>query len=134
MKLGAPKRKNKYNARRRFAFGEWFDSQAEYDYMCVLLLLKSAQKIIWFAHHPGRIELAPGITYEPDFIVMDPDLSVYYVEVKGIQQATWLIKKKLWLSNGPRPLKVVKQRKHLMFDLIGEVKPVCRPERIQLTL
>ena len=129
-----PIRKNKYNNRRRFAFGEWFDSEAEYDYHCVLLLLKLAKKIIWFVHHPGRIELVQGVSYEPDYIVMDLGCAIYYVEVKGMQSATWKIKKALWARYGPAPLKVVKRYIHLRFDLIGEINPVSRPEIIQLTL
>lgn len=54
---------------------------------------------------------AAKILYKPDFKIMYKTIKeIVYVEAKGIETASWRIKRKLWMFYGPAPLLIYKAR------------------------
>lgn len=103
----APKRKNKYNARRVWVDGIAFDSQKEADYYMDLKLRARAGDIDGFAHH-GNMVVAEGegatrgTLYETDFIVFLPGGRYEIIDTKGIQTDVFKNKIKVLRNRYPR--------------------------------
>lgn len=98
--------RNKYGAVKTTYNGIVFDSKAEASFYSYLLPL---QKI-------GRIEkielqktftLYAGIKYRADFVITMKGGAVRYIDIKGVETATFRLKKKLF-EKDVGPLEVVK--------------------------
>lgn len=109
MKLPRPK-KNKYNAVRNKHAGIWFDSEFEGSCYGYLKMRQMAGEIRELKHHPGSIYLSDAkIEYQPDFSWIENDGNyLWHGEAKGMETASWVIKKKLWVCYGPTPLAIFK--------------------------
>ena len=54
-----------------------------------------------------QVRLPGKVIYKPDFSAVNTTTKeVEYFEAKGFETATWRIKRKLWISNGPGKLHV----------------------------
>lgn len=60
-----------------------YDSKVEKAYAWRLELEKTAGRIHDYMHHPFRLRLARGVTYQPDFLVVRVDGVLELHEVKG---------------------------------------------------
>lgn len=90
-KSGTPKRGNKYNAKKVFADGIWFDSKAEAARYSDLFLLQRAGQISDLkVHH--KIVFETGVSWKIDFIYTERDITVYE-DVKGKLTADYRIKR-----------------------------------------
>lgn len=59
------------------------DSELELEYLKILEDWKYCGHIVDFRLKPGSIRLAKGCYYEPDFLVVQNDMTIEYHEVKG---------------------------------------------------
>jgi hypothetical protein len=98
--------KGKYNARRCFYNGAYYDSTFEATYAMQLDWRKRAKDIKdWDRQYPVRIEIGGEhiLTTRVDFRVHENDGSYTLVETKGFETPDYKIKKKLievvWLKN-----------------------------------
>ena len=83
-------KRSKYGARKT----NGYDSKAEANYAARLGVLKQAGAIVdWLEQVP--VKLADGITYRVDFMVIDRDWTVRFVEVKGFETKEYKLKRKL---------------------------------------
>lgn len=90
------KRRNKFNAVRTGSYA----SKAEARYAEKLRAMKQAGVIEgWLEQVP--IKLADGVTYRVDFMVIERDGSVRFVEVKGHETEGWKIKSALIKAQRP---------------------------------
>lgn len=108
---GPKKKPNKFGARKTVIDGIKFDSQAEANYYCVLLLRQKAGEITKFDLQPvfvlqeaytdsqGRKHRA--LTYRADFRVYYPDGREEIVDVKGHRTREYINKIKILLSQNP---------------------------------
>ena len=60
-----------------------YDSKLEEQYAWYLELAKTAGRIRDYMHHPFRLRLGKGVTYQPDFLVVRVDDVIELHEVKG---------------------------------------------------
>lgn len=89
-----PKRGKYGNVRTEYK-GHVYDSKREAAHAGDLDLQKAAGEVIaWFAH--VVFPLAPGISYEADFVVILADWSVVVKDAKGARTKEYRIKKKLF--------------------------------------
>lgn len=103
----APKRRNKYNARKTWVDGIPFDSQKEADYYAELKLRVRAGEIDGFAHHGNMVvaegeDTTRGTLYETDFIVFLPGGRYEIIDTKGIQTDVFKNKIKVLRNRYPR--------------------------------
>jgi hypothetical protein len=77
LNLAAPKR-----ARALLPVRE-YDSKLEREYAWRLELEKTGGRIRDYKHHPFRLRLGRGVTYQPDFLVVRLDGVIELHEVKG---------------------------------------------------
>lgn len=102
----APKRRNKYNARRVWVDGIPFDSQKEADYYAELKLRVRAGEIDGFTHH-GNMVVAEGegnikgSLYETDFIVFLPGGRYEIIDTKGVETDVYKNKIKVLRNRYP---------------------------------
>jgi hypothetical protein len=88
-----PKIRHKYNSVKTELDGITFDSKLEASYYIYLKQLKMAGKVLFFLrqvpfHLPGKV------TYRVDFQVFTATGSVHFIDVKGMETAGFLLKKK----------------------------------------
>lgn len=81
------KKKNKYKAEQTYVDGYRFDSIKESEYYKKLKLRKRAGDIKYFLRQVP-LHLSPEVTYRIDFLVIDNEDRVSYVEVKGCMTST----------------------------------------------
>lgn len=85
-----------------------FDSKAEARRYEQLKLMCQSGEIVGFGRQPSFV-LPGNIRYRPDFIVCDSDGRIWVEDVKGIETASFKLKKKLWEeAYSWIPLKVVR--------------------------
>ena len=107
-KAKAPaKRKNKYNARRTWTDGIYFDSRKEAEYYARLKLLHKAGAIAGFLYH-GCIVVAEGVgsenraaLYETDFVILKKDGTYEIVDTKGVETDVFKLKVKALKARYP---------------------------------
>lgn len=100
--------KNKYNNVRCEYEGVTFDSKLERKRYIELQLMKQAKLIKWFNLQPSFL-LTGGIRYRPDFIVCGIDNTIWVEDSKGVENATFIMKRKMWAELYPTiELRVVK--------------------------
>ena len=85
--------RHKYNAQPTVVDEIRFDSKAEANYYSQLLIRKQAGEVVTFLrqvpfHLPG------GVRYVVDFLEFHADGTVHFVDVKGVETATFKAKKK----------------------------------------
>lgn len=104
-------RPNKYNAKKVQKAGIWFASRLESAVHDILLLQEKAGEIRDIKCQPQVYLTEAKIGYRPDFSYVDEKTGqTVYVEAKGVEVETWLIKKKLWKCYGLGPLFIFKGR------------------------
>jgi hypothetical protein len=82
--------KHKFRAVPTVVDGTRYASKREAAYAAQLANEKRAGKILgWIEQVPIRL---PGTKYVVDFVVFDADGTVRFVEVKGMETATWRAK------------------------------------------
>jgi len=100
---------SKYNARRVFDDGYWFDSAAEHRRYRELLLLQAAGKISALVVHPRFILIEPftyrgkrqrAETYSPDFVYTEDGRTIAE-DVKGARLPVYRLKSKLFMLKYP---------------------------------
>ena len=92
------KSRNKYNAKRVFLDGRWYDSIREAEVSCDLSNKMRAGQIAAIEYQP-TFELIPKpnrITYRADFRVKYPDGHVEIIDVKGVETDVFKIKAKMF--------------------------------------
>ncbi|MCK5017669.1 MAG: DUF1064 domain-containing protein [Candidatus Peribacteraceae bacterium] len=91
--LRLPRTKSKYRAVKAEVDGIKFDSKKEAKFYSDLKILKRAGMIKYFLMQvPFRI--TGGIKYKCDFMVVNPDDTIDYYDVKGFRTPVYKIKKK----------------------------------------
>lgn len=112
-------RRHKYNARRTFQDGQWFDSKREAGRYSELLLLQYAG-MISDLKRPGEYMVFPAYTrcdgkrirpikYRPDFEYLDTETGQRVVEdVKGIETQAFKLKRKLFEHRYGIVIRIVK--------------------------
>ncbi len=98
--------RHKYNAVRTEANGRTYDSKKEAEYAANLELKKRAGDVVfWLEQVP--LKLPGGVVYRCDFQEFRSDGTVAFVEVKGFENQTWKVKKRLVESLYPIKIEVV---------------------------
>jgi len=83
----------KYNATRTEYNGVKYDSKREAEYACTLDMLKQAGEVVqWLRQIP--FYLPGGVRYVCDFEVFWANGTVEFIDVKGMETATFKQKKK----------------------------------------
>lgn len=112
-------RRHKYNARRTFQDGQWFDSAREANRWNELHLMQRAELIVDL-NRPGDYEVFPAYTrsdgkrirsikYRPDFEYLDTETGQRVVEdVKGIETQVFKLKRKLFEHRYGIVIRIVK--------------------------
>ena len=119
----------KYKARRVEKAGISFASKLESAVHDILLLQEKAGEIQDIKIQPTTKITAAQIGYRPDFSYVDCKTGqTVYVEAKGVEVETWLLKKKLWRHYGLGPLFIYKGR-HTKPFLHEVIIPCCLPPR-----
>lgn len=102
--------KNKYGARKTWAFGIPTDSQKEADYLGNCILLCKAKALAGFLYH-GKILLVEGtdkehraVTYSPDFVLLKADGTYEIVDTKSDPTTTDLFKNNMKIMRERYPL------------------------------
>lgn len=104
------KRGNKFGAKRTVYNGWSYSSKAEAAYAQRLdLLIASGDVFIWLRQ--VGVDLGQDTRYHADFLVIEFDGNIYFVDVKGVETTSWKRTKKLWRKYGVLPLHVVKNGK-----------------------
>lgn len=104
------KQAHKYGAKPVTSNGQKFSSKLEYAVYQALVALQTAGEIKSIKLQEKVYLTEARILIKPDFTVTRPDDSIYYVEAKGKELATWNIKKRLWQFYGPAKLEVWKTK------------------------
>lgn len=104
---------SKYRNQKTEVDGIVFASKAEA--ALYVLLKKKSDKIFC---QPKVYLTKAKILYKPDFFVNDE-----YYEMKGVETASWKIKKRLWVHYGPGRLLIYKMRKGEP-ELVELINPV----------
>lgn len=102
-------RKNKYGAKRTTIDGIAFDSKAEAEYYCELLLQEKAGLIKLVELQPKIYLTDAKILYKADFLIEEPGKLVW-IDVKGHETPVFGIKKRLWKVYGPGVLRIIEKR------------------------
>lgn len=102
-----PPKPSKYHAIITEADGIRFQSKREAAYYRELCCRVHAGEVLYFLRQVP-LHLNGGVKYVCDFVEFWRDGSVHYVEVKGMETATWRIKKRLVESSYPIRIEVVK--------------------------
>lgn len=101
------KKKNKYGNKRTDREGRSFASKLEAEVFDYLKLLEGEGEFRDIRCQVHVYLTDARIDYIPDFCVFDVKLGQdVYVEAKGFQTETWLLKKKLWRYYGPGRLRI----------------------------
>lgn len=101
-----PKRKNKYNAKKARVDGLCFDSKKEAEYYNELKFRARAGDIAGFLYH-GKMIVAEGVdgqagvTYEPDFVVLNNDNTYEIIDTKGVETQVFKTKIKVLRNRYP---------------------------------
>lgn len=98
--------RNKYGAVKTTVNGINFDSRAEAAFYSYLLPQQKIGRITKIELQK-TFTLYAGIKYRADFVLTMPDKSQRYIDVKGVETATFKLKKKLF-EKDVGPLEVVK--------------------------
>jgi hypothetical protein len=101
---------SKYKNKRSAFAGRSFASGLERDVYAMLLLMQKAGEISEIQCQDHVRLTAAQIVLIPDFKVTLPSGGVEWVEAKGCETDTWMIKKRLWAHYGPGKLTVWKRR------------------------
>ncbi len=112
-------RRHKFNARRTFRDGLWFDSKREADRWSELHLMQRAGLISDLKKPPARVVFPPyircdknpirAIKYKPDFEYVETDTGQRVVEdVKGVETAVFKLKRKLFEHRYGIVIRIVK--------------------------
>lgn len=104
------KQAHKYRAKPVTSNGQKFSSKLEFAVYQALVALQSAGEIKEIKLQEKIYLTDARILLKPDFTVTRPDGSIYWVEAKGKELATWNIKKRLWEFYGPGLLEVWKAK------------------------
>ena len=51
------------------------------------------------------------VLYVPDFLVIEPRGSWFFIDVKGVETQRFKVVKQLWAAHGPAPLHVIYLKK-----------------------
>jgi hypothetical protein len=102
--------KYKYHNTKVTIDGFNFQSKAEANYYCELKLRQKAKDIDYFLMQvPFHLnEGGEKITYRVDFMVIYPDKTIEYIDVKGVETAKFKIKKKLVENQYNVNIKIIK--------------------------
>lgn len=110
-------KKSKYGAVAVIHNGRRFASKLEASIAQVLELLQSQKKITILAYQP-KFELTPKpnkITYVGDFLILDRLMRRVVVDAKGVETATFRLKKKLMAHFHPNtPVWIIKKGSELV--------------------
>lgn len=113
---------NKYKAQKTRIDGLTFASKGE---ASCYEVLKNDPEIEILQTQPQVYLTAAKILYKPDFKCKEKKTGlVFYVEYKGVETASWRIKKKLWKSYGPSFLQIFKGSYNTGIKMVEEIKPV----------
>lgn len=102
MMFPKPKRKNKFNARKKELAGRTFDSKGEAN---LYLYLLADPEITNIKQQVSVYLTKARILYKPDFSY-EKDGELIYAEYKGFPTPIWRIKRRLWIHYGPGKLEV----------------------------
>lgn len=86
--------RHKFNAKKTELDGIKFDSKKEAKYYSELKLRKQAGEVIFFLRQVP-LELGGGVKYRVDFLEFHADLTVHFVDVKGMRTPEYITKKKI---------------------------------------
>lgn len=103
-----PRGGHKYGVARaedRTLDGVVYDSKAEMVRAQELALLLRTGEVLEVRRQQGYT--LGDLTYVADFLVQDKNGEWYAEEVKGCPTPMWVLKKRLWRTYGPHPLKVL---------------------------
>lgn len=100
---------HKYRAVRTVVDGITFPSKFEAAVYSILKILENSGAIKILELQPIIRLTKAKIMFKPDFKVQNlKTKEIYYVEPKGMETATFKIKKKLWAHYGPAKLEIWK--------------------------
>lgn len=108
IKKSIAEKRQKYNAKKVFADGMWFDSKWEHEFYQQLKLRQKAGEILYFLRRVP-IHLPGGVTLRVDFVIFYADGRVEYVDTKGVLTRTFIDKKKMVEALYPITINVVKK-------------------------
>lgn len=111
---------NKFKA-KRVAYGDFsFASQLEAAVYQILLDREKRGLCTFLQAQPSVALTRARILYKPDFVITEPSGEVVYVEAKGVETASWRIKRKLWLFYGPGKLEIWKgtHKKPFLYETL----------------
>lgn len=103
-------RKQKYNAKPTVYRGWRFDSKAEAQYARELDERKESGEVYTWLRQTS-FDLGEDTRYRADFLVIEGDGTIYAVDVKGMETASFKRIKKLWKKYGEFPLRIIKKGK-----------------------
>ena len=107
-------KKSKYNNKKTWTDGLYFDSKKEAEYYQELVLLQRTGKIKGFCRQPEFVlvegnTVERAITYKADFIVFNLNGTVEIIDVKGYESQQWKRTYKQFRLKYPKlKLKIVK--------------------------
>lgn len=102
------KRKSKYKAQPTYIDGVRFPSKLEARYYRILKLREKNKDLRYFlVQVPFR--LPGGVVYRCDFMVVENDGSIRYIDTKGVETPAFKIKKKQVEALYPVKIEVVKK-------------------------
>jgi len=111
---------NKYRNKKTSIDGYCFSSKLE---ASVYLELKRLENLnqIKIEQTQAQVHLTNAkILYKPDFKILNLNTNeIEYIEAKGVETASWRIKRKLWMYYGPGKLTIYKGNSTRVF--ISEV-------------
>ena len=102
--------RSKYRAVRSEWNGRTYASKAEMRYAQHLYDLRDKGAILDYVEQPRKWLGVPENVYVPDFLVIGQGGDAWYVDVKGMENATFRKNKKLWRKYGYLPLHVVSSK------------------------
>lgn len=76
-------------------------NKTEAAYAALLESEKQAGRVLWFKFEPMSLRLARLTSYKPDFLVMSPDRTLAFHEVKGFWQDDARVKIKVAAEQFP---------------------------------
>jgi hypothetical protein len=87
--------------------GKVYDSRAECEYAQILAIKLQAGAILEVVEQP-KVLLGEDTRYFADFLVIGKD-EQFYIDVKGMETATFRKVKKLWVKYGRLPLHIIRK-------------------------
>ena len=71
----------------------------------------ATRQIAWWMPQPRVLLGLARVRYVPDFLVIDPGGSWFFVDVKGVETERFQVIRQLWGVHGPAPLHVIYRKK-----------------------